>query len=178
MRIRAAGSDTRFDQIKPSASRFFVAWTLQGLWVFLTLCAGLAAITALSAPALGIRDAFGLTVWVFGFAIEVTADRQKTVFRRKHPGRFIGTGLWRWSRHPNYFGEIVLWMGIAIVASSALRGWQWVTMISPLFVAFLLTRVSGIPILEKRADERWGDDPAYRRYKSRTPVLLPRPPRS
>jgi len=84
--------------------------------------------------------------------------------------------LWAWSRHPNYFGEIVLWVGIAVIASSTLRGWQWVTMISPMFVAFLLMRVSGIPILEKRADTRWGDDEAYQKYKARTPVLFPRPP--
>lgn len=175
-RIRAAGSDTRFDQIKSSPSRFFLAWTLQGLWVFLTLCAGLAAMTTVEAPALKARDAVGLILWVLGFAIEVAADRQKTKFRREHPGRFIDTGLWAWSRHPNYFGEILLWVGVATIASSALRGWQWVTMISPVFVAVLLTRISGIPILEKRADERWGDDPAYRRYKSDTPVLIPRPP--
>jgi steroid 5-alpha reductase family enzyme len=175
-RIRQEGSDGRFDEIKPNAPRFFVAWTLQGLWVFLTLCAALAAITALDPVPIGLLDALGLLIWSTGFAIEVVADRQKSAHREKHPGRFVDSGLWAWSRHPNYFGEIVLWVGVAVIASSTLRGWQWVTMISPVFVAFLLTRVSGIPILEKRADERWGDEPAYEQYKSQTPVLLPRPP--
>ena len=175
-RIQAEGSDARFDSIKPSASRFFVAWTLQGLWVFLTLCAALAAITTLGAAPLERTDLFGLTIWVLGFSMEVVADRQKSAHRRAHPGEFVDSGLWAWSRHPNYFGEIVLWIGIAVIASSTLRGWQWVTMISPVFVAFLLMRVSGIPILEKRADERWGDDEAYQKYKARTPVLFPRPP--
>jgi len=175
-RIHAEGSDTRFDSIKPSAARFFVAWTLQGLWVFLTLCAALAAITTREAAPVGSSDLAGLLIWLLGFVIEVVADRQKSAHRKAHPRRFIRSGLWAWSRHPNYFGEIVLWTGVAIVASSTLHGWQWATMISPLFVAFLLTRVSGIPILEKRADERWGDDPAYQRYKATTPVLFPRSP--
>jgi steroid 5-alpha reductase family enzyme len=176
-RIHAEGSDSRFDAIKPSAARFFVAWTLQGLWVFLTLCAALAAITTREAAPVRGTDLAGLLIWLLGFAIEVVADRQKSAHRKAQPGRFIRSGLWAWSRHPNYFGEIVLWTGVAIIAASTLRGWPWVTMISPLFVGFLLIRVSGIPILEKRADERWGDDPAYQRYKAATPVLLPRPPR-
>ena len=176
-RIHRQGSDARFDKIKQSPSRFFVAWTLQGLWVFLTLCAALAAISARESTPLGAADVAGLLIWVAGFTIEVAADRQKSAHREKHPGHFIASGLWAWSRHPNYFGEIVLWLGVAVLASSTLRGWQWVTMISPVFVAFLLTKVSGIPILEKRADERWGSDPAYKRYKSQTPVLLLRPPR-
>jgi steroid 5-alpha reductase family enzyme len=176
-RIHREGKDARFDGIKPSASRFFTAWTLQGLWVFLTLCAALAAITTREPAALGLRDAVGLLIWATGFGVEVISDRQKSAHREAHPGQFIDSGLWAWSRHPNYFGEIVLWVGVAVIASSTLRGWQYLTMISPVFVAFLLMKVSGIPILEKRADERWGGEPDYERYKSQTPVLLPRPPR-
>ncbi len=175
-RIRSEGSDGRFDEIKQSASRFFVAWTLQGLWVFLTLCAALAAITTTAPADLGVLDGVGFSIWLFGFCLEVIADRQKSEFRRQNPGRYIDTGLWAWSRHPNYFGEIVLWTGIAVMASSTLNGWQWITLVSPLFVTLLLTRISGIPLLEKRADERWGDDAGYQAYKARTPVLIPRPP--
>ncbi len=175
-RIRSEGSDGRFDEIKQSASRFFVAWTLQGLWVFLTLCAALAAITTTAPADLGVLDGVGFSIWLFGFGLEVIADRQKSEFRRQNPGRYIDTGLWAWSRHPNYFGEIVLWTGIAVMASSTLNGWQWITLVSPLFVTLLLTRISGIPLLEKRADERWGDDAGYQAYKARTPVLIPRPP--
>jgi len=175
-RVRAAGSDPRFDEIKPSASRFLVAWTLQGLWVFLTLCAALAAITTRSPSELGLLDGLGITVWVIGFAIEVVADRQKSRFRAEHPGHYVDTGLWSWSRHPNYFGEIVLWIGVALIASSTLRGWQWATMISPVFVILLLTRVSGVPLLEKRANERWANHESYQRYKANTPVLILRPP--
>ena len=177
-RIQKAGADTRFDDIKPSFTRFLMAWTLQGLWVFLTLAAALGAMTAASAPPFGLMGWLGAAVWAAGFAIEAIADAQKQAFRADaaNQGRFIQSGLWAWSRHPNYFGEIVLWTGIALIALPALSGWQYVTLISPLFVYLLLTRVSGIPMLESRADERWGDEPEYQAYKARTPVLFPRPP--
>ena len=113
-----------------------------------------------------------------GFAIEVVADRQKSQFRAapENAGKFINVGLWSWSRHPNYFGEIVLWIGVAIIAAPILRGWQWLTMISPLFIILLLTRISGVPMLERRADEKWGGQPEYEDYKARTSVLILRPP--
>ena len=177
-RVKKSGADTRFDDIKPSFARFLMAWTLQGLWVFLTLSAALAAMTSEITPSLGIIGWAGAVVWALGFAVESVADIQKQRFRADpaNKGRFIASGLWAWSRHPNYFGEIVLWVGIAIIALPALSGWQYVTLISPLFVYLLLTRASGIPILESRADERWGSDPAYQAYKARTPVLFPQPP--
>ena len=117
-------------------------------------------------------------MWLIGTVIEIVSDRQKAQFRRNsdNAGRFIDVGLWAWSRHPNYFGEIVLWTGMAIVTIPVLQGWQWATLISPVFVTFLLTRVSGIPMLETKADERWGGQIAYEKYKRNTPVLIPRPP--
>ncbi len=179
-RIQKAGADTRFDDIKPSFTRFLMAWTLQGLWVFLTLGPALAAMTTVSPPGMGWIGWVGVAIWMLGFGIEAVADAQKQAFRADpaNKGRFIQSGLWAWSRHPNYFGEITLWTGVALIALPALSGWQYVTLISPLFVYLLLTRVSGIPMLESRADERWGDDPAYQAYKARTPVLVPRPPAS
>jgi steroid 5-alpha reductase family enzyme len=176
-RIRKAGKDTRFDDIKPSFLRFLNTWTLQGLWVTFTLAAALAAITTTTRKELDLFAVVGFLIWVFGFAIEVTADSQKGRFRAdpNNKGKFIHTGLWAWSRHPNYFGEIVLWVGVAIIALPVLRGWQWVTLISPVFVALLITRISGVPLLEKRADERWGGQEEYEAYKERTPVLIPRP---
>jgi len=177
-RIQKAGKDARFDDIKPSFLRFLNTWTLQGLWVTFTLAAALAAITTTTRKELGLFALLGFLVWVFGFAIEVTADAQKSRFRAdpENRGKFIHTGLWAWSRHPNYFGEIVLWIGVAIIALPVLRGWQWVTLISPVFVTLLLTRVSGVPMLERRADEKWGDQEDYEAYKERTPVLIPRHP--
>ena len=178
LRIRKAGADKRFDDIKPSFPRFLNTWTLQALWVTLTLAAALAAITSTQRVALGTVTAIGLVVWVVGIGLEAAADAQKSRFRADpaNKGRFIHSGVWSWSRHPNYFGEILLWVGVAIVALPVLRGWQWVTLISPVFVALLLLRVSGVPMLEKAADEKWGGQADYEAYKARTPVLVPRPP--
>lgn len=179
LRVKRRGIDERFDTIKPSFTRFLMAWTLQGLWVFLTLAAALGAMTSAQPATLGLVGFVGLGVWAVGFAIEVVSDRQKRAFRQDpaNAGRFITTGLWAWSRHPNYFGEVVLWLGIALIALPSLSGWQYVTLISPLFVFLLITRVSGIPPLESRAEERWGEEPEFVAYKARTPVLVPRPPR-
>ncbi len=178
-RVSEAGHDRRFAQIKQRFPAFFMTWTLQGLWVSLTMACALAAMTALNTPPLGMFALIGGLLWLAGFGIEVAADRQKSAFRADPANRtrFISTGLWAWSRHPNYFGEIVLWSGIAIMALPALTGWQYLTLISPLFVYLLLVRISGIPMLERRADRVWGEDADYQTYKARTPSLLLRPPR-
>lgn len=177
-RISRSGGDDRFDDIKNRPLRFFMAWTIQGLWVLLTAAAALAIITGGEREPLGAVGIVGIVVWSIGILIEIIADGQKSKFRNS-PGnkdKFINVGLWAWSRHPNYFGEIVLWTGIAIIAVPILHGWQWATLISPVFVAFLLIKVSGIPLLETKADERWGDQDDYESYKRRTPVLIPKPP--
>jgi steroid 5-alpha reductase family enzyme len=175
-RIRKAGKDDRFDEIKPNFFRFLNVWTIQGLWVTFTAAAALVAITSATRKGLDAFAVIGALVWVIGFAIEVTADAQKSRFNAdpSNKGKFIRTGLWSRSRHPNYFGEIVLWIGIAIIAIPVLQGWQWVAMISPLFVTLLLTRVSGIPLLEKKSDKKWGGQADYEEYKKNTPVLIPR----
>ena len=177
-RVKADGSDGRFDTIKPDFLQFLMAWSLQALWVFITASAALAAITSSQPVELGWVAALGFLMWVAGFAFEVIADYQKRVFRADpvNDGQFIESGLWSWSRHPNYFGEILLWAGIAVIALPALSGWQYVTLISPIFVYVLLTRISGIPMLERRARRRWGSDPAWQAYMSATSQLVPKPP--
>jgi steroid 5-alpha reductase family enzyme len=178
-RVKRDGRDGRFDRIKIDPLRFFMTWTLQGLWVLLTVACALAIVTGVEREDFDVFALVGAVVWAIGFSVEVVADRQKSAFKRDpaNEGRFITTGLWAWSRHPNYFGEITLWIGIAIMAVPVLSGWRWVTLISPVFVVLLLTRISGIPMLERRGHKRWGDDPAYQQYVSSTPVLIPRPPR-
>lgn len=177
LRIRAAGEDVRFRHIKPHFLRFLLAWTLQGLWVFITFGAGLAAILSDAPATLNAFTLVGLVAWLTGFGIEVVADGQKSRFRADpaNAERFISHGLWRYSRHPNYFGEILLWIGIAVMAYPLLSGWQQLTLISPLFVYVLLTRISGVNLLEASGRKRWGDNPAYREYCERTPALFLNP---
>jgi len=176
-RVLRSGGDSRFEAMKRQLPGFLLTWTLQGLWVLLTVSTALAAISSNQPAPLDWTAFAGLAIWAAGFAVEVAADAQKQRFRSDpaNRGQFIRSGLWAWSRHPNYFGEIVIWIGVAVVAAPSLSGWQWVTMVSPVFVTFLLTRVSGIPLLERRGMQRWGNDPAYREYLATTPVLVPRP---
>ena len=177
-RIQREGKDARFDDCTGTPPQFPKSFTPQGLWVFPTDAAALAIITSVQREDLGWVAIVGIAVWLAGFAIEAVADYQKSQFKKDpaNEGRFISEGLWAWSRHPNYFGEITLWTGVAIMAIPILSGWRWVVLISPVFVYILLTRISGVPMLEKRADERWGDEPEYQEYKESTPVLFPQPP--
>jgi steroid 5-alpha reductase family enzyme len=179
LRIKAAGEDRRFREIKQSFPRFLRAWTLQALWVSFSLAAALVVITSANRVEFGLYAILGLIIWLIGFGIEVVADRQKSQFNADpgNKGKFINTGLWSWSRHPNYFGEILLWVGILIIALPVLQGWQWVALISPIFITLLLTRISGVPMLEARADEKWGGQEDYEAYKASTSVLVPLPPK-
>jgi steroid 5-alpha reductase family enzyme len=177
IRIHKSGSDDRFDEIKVAPVRFLRVWVMQGLWVSVTAAAAWIAMAVAPADQVEL-DAFaiiGIVVWIFGFVLEVVADAQKTAFKADpaNEGRFIRTGVWSVSRHPNYLGEILLWIGVFIVAIPVLSGWQWIAVLSPLFVALLLTRVSGIPLLEKKADARWGGQADYEEYKAKTGVLVP-----
>jgi steroid 5-alpha reductase family enzyme len=174
MRIHKDGEDKRFRTIKPSASQFFMTWTLQGLWVSLCSMCALTAISSNDGVVVNVLFYVGLGLFIYGFLTEVIADRQKSAFRAipENRDKFITTGLWAKSRHPNFFGEIVLWSGIAVMSFSSLEGLQYLTLISPLFTYFLLVYVSGVRMLEARADKKWGNDEEYVRYKSETPVLL------
>ena len=178
-RIRRDGFDRRLSRIKKDLAAFLLTWSLQGAWVTVSFAPGLAAIAAASpVPADGFL-AVGVILWALGFAIEVAADEQKRRFRGQpaNAERFITSGLWAWCRHPNYLGEILLWTGIAVAAWPALEGWAKLTVASPLLIALLLTRISGVRMLEASGQRRWGEDPEYGDYLARTPTLIPRPPR-
>ena len=174
MRILKDKEDRRFNEWKFSFALFLRTWTLQGMWIFLT---SIAAITAISTRKIVAPDVLlfaGGFLWLFGFLFETISDFQKRKFKSKNKDGFITSGLWSVSRHPNYFGEIVLWIGVAIIAYPTLYGWQYVSLISPLFVYLLLTRVSGVTLLEEHAEKKWGKDKKYISYKENTPELFPR----
>ncbi|MCB1664657.1 MAG: DUF1295 domain-containing protein [Pseudomonadales bacterium] len=175
LRVKRAGEDRRFRDIKQRPLRFLLTWTLGGLWVLITVAPALAAISSSHSVPMGPLAYAALALWGIGLMLEVVADRQKSAFRANPDNRrrFIHTGLWALSRHPNYLGEIMLWLGVALLAAPALQGWQYGTLISPFFVILLLCKVSGIPLLEARAEQTWGHDPEYRRYVQQTPVLIP-----
>ncbi|WP_151524070.1 DUF1295 domain-containing protein [Serinicoccus kebangsaanensis] len=174
-RVVRAGKDGRFDELKKSWSRFLLVWTTQGLWVTFTAGAALAAITSATKTPLGLLGYAGILVWLAGITVESVADAQKSAFKADtaNEGDFISSGLWSVSRHPNYVGEILLWTGVAMLAAAALSGWQLVTLVSPVLIYLLLRFGSGVPALERRADDKWGGRSDYEAYKQRTPVLFP-----
>ena len=175
-RILKAGEDDRFSELKKSFSKFLSVWILSAIWVSLT---SIAALSVLTSKITNKDDYFmylGIFVWLFGFLFEVIADYQKTKFKNNpnNKDKFIIIGLWSLSRHPNYFGEIILWFGIAIITMPSLSGWQYMVLISPIFVYFLLTSISGINLLEAKAEKKWGDSDSYKEYKKNTPELIPK----
>ena len=174
MRIHKAGEDRRFREIKTNFTRFFMTWTLQGMWVSMCLLCVLTALSSYNGIILNNVFYIGLLIFIFGFIIEVIADHQKTVFRKdvNNKDKFITTGLWSYSRHPNYLGEILLWFGVAIMSFSSLQGLQYLTLISPIFVYILLVYISGIRILENQGDKKWGHLDSYKEYLKNTPRLF------
>ncbi len=174
MRIHHDGEDKRFRSIKPSASQFFMTWTLQGLWVSLCSMCALTAISSNTGVVTNVFFYIGMALFITGFTVEVVADMQKSAFKAipANKDKFITLGLWAKSRHPNYLGEIVLWTGIAVMSFSSLQGLQYLTLISPIFTYLLLVYVSGVRMLEARGDLKWGDDPDYQNYKKSTPTLF------
>ena len=174
MRIHKAGEDRRFREIKTNFTRFFMTWTLQGMWVSMCLLCVLTALSSYSGIIMNNVFYIGLLIFILGFTIEVVADHQKTVFRKdlNNKDKFISTGLWAYSRHPNYFGEILLWLGIAVMSFSSLEGFQYFTLISPIFVYILLVYISGIRMLENQANKKWGHLDSYKEYLKNTPRLF------
>mmetsp|Transcript_6007 Transcript_6007/g.18876 ORF Transcript_6007/g.18876 Transcript_6007/m.18876 type:complete len:279 (+) Transcript_6007:86-922(+) len=168
LRIAKDKRDGRFDKLRHNAVGFLAAWTIQALWVVVVELPVLLLARDEDAG-LSVRDGLGLALWLAGFVLELVADTQKFAFRCEHPDAFVHTGVWRFSRHPNFAGEIAAWVGLAIVASPT----TYAAWLSPAFTALLLTKGTGIPPLEKAAQARYGGDPAFVHYTAHTSVLLP-----
>ncbi|KAF7246959.1 hypothetical protein EYD10_07159 [Varanus komodoensis] len=175
LRILKEGHDKRFNGIRENPGTFFLYWTMQGIWVFITLLPTLLLNLEKNGKPLGFWDYLGWSIWAVGFTTEAVADQQKWHFRSNpdNADKFIQSGLWAYSRHPNYLGEILLWTGLFVSATSVLHGWQYVSVLSPLLVWFLLSHVSGVPILEKAAMKKWGKQAAFQAYLRETPMLWP-----
>tara|TARA_E500000331_G_C17203750_1_gene690452 strand:- start:392 stop:1282 length:891 start_codon:yes stop_codon:yes gene_type:complete len=174
-RVIKVGEDKRFEHAKKSFSKFLMFFNISALWVFLTIVNVLTMIINNSDSVTDLFFIIGVSIAIIGFIIEVVADMQKRKFRTNisNKGQFISSGLWSISRHPNYFGEMMIWVGMSFVTIPILIGWQFITLISPIFVIFLLTKVSGINLLEASANDKWGADKNYQDYKDKTSVLIP-----
>ena len=173
IRIFKFKNDSRFDDAKKSFFKFLRFWMISALWVFLTTINAITLIINNQNGDLFSSLTIGIFVWVIGFLIEFIADLQKYNFRKKQKHDFIDTGIWKYSQHPNYFGEITMWIGIAIISLTNLIGVQFFTLISPIFVYLLLTKVSGINLLDASAKIKWGKDQRYIEYINTTPKLIP-----
>jgi steroid 5-alpha reductase family enzyme len=178
-RILRTKVDHRFDEMRDEPLRFARFWLLQAVAVAVIMLPVSYLLDQSDPPGLGAWAIAGAIVWLAGLLIEAVADAQKSAFRGRdeNRGRFIESGLWRYSRHPNYFGEMLVWWGIFVYAVPFLDGAAFAVVAGPAFITMLLLFVSGIPLLERSADEKYGDDPAYREYKRRTSILVPLPPR-
>ena len=174
LRVKRTGQDVRFSEIKKDFKRFLLAFILSGLWVFTCLLPSIVVLTSSKSIELDIITISGIIIWVFGFIFEVVADKQKTEFNKKNKGRFISTGLWSLTRHPNYFGEFTLWAGLAIISIPYLYGINYIVLTSPLFIYLLLTKVSGVNLLEEIGEKRWGSEKEYQDYKKNTPKFFPK----
>jgi len=178
-RILRMKVDHRFDGMRDEPLRFARFWLLQAVSVAVIMLPTSYLLDRSDAPGFGAWAIAGVAVWFTGLLIEAAADAQKSAFKADdaNRGRFITSGLWRYSRHPNYFGEILVWWGLFVYTVPALDGAAFAVVAGPLFITLLLLFVTGIPLLERSADEKYGDDPAYRDYKRRTSILVPVPPR-
>jgi steroid 5-alpha reductase family enzyme len=179
-RILKMKVDHRFDDMRDKPLRFARFWLLQAISVAVIMLPVSYLLGRNSAPGFGLWAVVGAAIWFIGLLIEAAADAQKSAFKAKNAnrGRFITSGLWMYSRHPNYFGEMLVWWGLFVFAVPFLDGAAFAVVIGPVFITLLLLFVSGIPPLERSAEAKYGEDPAYREYKRRTSILVPLPPRS
>jgi steroid 5-alpha reductase family enzyme len=177
-RNRGKGEDPRYRAWREQWGRWFLVrsflqvFMLQGA-LLVIVAAPVIFVNAAQASPLGALDTLGALVWLTGFLFEAAGDRQLLLFLRDpaNEGKLMTAGLWRYTRHPNYFGEVTLWWGIWLIALCVPYGWA--TVLGPLTITGLILGVSGIPMLERRYDGR----PDFEAYRRRTSAFFPLPPR-
>ena len=208
-RVLIRGKDNRFDEIRGNFWSFLGFWIFQMVWVFTVSLPVSLTNAAKNDSKLNALDYVGWALWLIGFLIETIADFQKFAYiQDQSPDKapFLSTGLWSWSRHPNYFGEILLWSGVFLSSCNAYRTeansmtYGYVAILSPVLTALLLLFLSGMssnvilmfimildemilrfmspgmPLAEEKSDKRYGDNDDYIRYKASTSPLFPMPP--
>jgi len=177
VRILKIKKDRRFDGIRENPLQFLRFWLFQGVAVWAIMLPLIYLLSLTKDKVLNYVMGLGIVIWTLGLLIETVSDWQKFSFKNnsKNKNLWIQSGLWKYSRHPNYFGEMLCWWGIFIFALPFLQGLSWLTIISPLFITFILLFVSGIPPLEKRYDFKYADNKKYQEYKKRTSILIPLP---
>ncbi|GAB2223830.1 hypothetical protein Droror1_Dr00004572 [Drosera rotundifolia] len=178
MRILQWGEDRRFDEMRGNLGKLAVFWIFQAVWVW-TVSLPVTVVNASDRnPSVDAALIAGSIMWLIGLTSEALADQQKLTFKNSptNRGKWCNIGLWKYTRHPNYFGEIFLWWGIFVAASPVLYGAEWLVILGPIFLTLLLLFVSGIPLLEDSADKKYGNVAEYREYKRVTSPLIPLPP--
>jgi len=178
VRKRGRGEDFRYAKWRRDWGRWFMprsyfqVFMLQGIFL-LIISYNAMLVNASASPRLRALDLAGAAVWAAGFFFEAVGDAQLERFKKRpeNSGRIMTTGLWRFTRHPNYFGEAVMWWGIFLIGVSAPAGWTGV--VSPLMITFLLLRVSGVTMLEKKYE----GNSAFAEYARRTSAFFPLPPK-
>lgn len=175
IRRLSAGPDERLSEYFKSPLSLYFIWTMNSLWVFLTSLSMIVIFSSSQDNEFGLMQWLGLLIWVFGFLIEVVSDTQKNKFNKKNKGAFIESGLWKYIRHPNYLGEIIIWFGIFVISINYINSiFTALSILSPIFVFILLRFLTGVPQLEQRGEEKWGKQEKYLKYKERTGILLPK----
>lgn len=178
-RVLVKGKDHRFDEWRHNFLRFLRFWVLQGLSVWLVSLPFLIGLSKSAEQVSSIEGHWlvisGMIIWIVGFIIESIADRQKFKFRldNSNDGKFMDRGLFSIVRYPNYLGEMMAWIGIFLAVVPLLQGWEWLSIVSPLWVSTLLLFISGIPLLERSMQKRYGDQKAFQEYKKNTNKLIP-----
>jgi steroid 5-alpha reductase family enzyme len=177
VRILKIKKDRRFNKIRENPLKFLQFWVFQGLAVWAIMLPSIYLLNKIESRLLSPVMVLGIIIWAFGLLIETVSDLQKFSFKNnpKNKNLWIQSGLWKYSRHPNYFGEMLCWWGIFIYTLPYLQGLSWLTIFGPIFITFILLFVSGIPPLEKRYDKRYADNKEYQEYKERTSILIPLP---
>ena len=178
VRILKTKKDTRFDKIRNDPVKFAKFWFLQAVSIFIILLPAFVILNSDKTTNFSYLW-IGFMISAGGLTIEAIADQQKFAFKNKaeNKDRWISTGLWKYSRHPNYFGEILIWWGIFAIALPYLENWLYMIIARPLFITFLLLFVTGIPTLEKKHEEKYKNEPDFAKYKSKTSLLIPLPPK-